>query len=75
VTPFDVANPDSWPAVMTASEVAAIFRRKVGGLKRAIQRGQIRFPMPYQTKPYLWRRADVVRFVESGRGSSLRRAG
>jgi hypothetical protein len=70
--PFSVTDPDTWPAILTADEVAAIFRRKVGGLKRAVQRGEFQ-PEPYQRHPYRWRKSEVQRFVESGRVSSLRR--
>jgi hypothetical protein len=75
MTPFDVCNRDSWPEILTADEVAQIFRRKVGGLKRTIQADPSFVPRPYQVRPYLWRKADVLRFVESGRGHSLRRVG
>ena len=69
---FNVADMSTWPAILTAEETAAILRRKVGGLKKACQGGMVQ-PAPYQTNPYRWRRSDVVRFVESGRGSQLRR--
>lgn len=75
MTLFSVADVATWPAILTASEVAQILRRKVGGLKKEIQTNPAFVPAPYQKHPYLWRKSDVVRFVESGRGGSLRRAG
>jgi hypothetical protein len=73
MTAFDITNPDTWPVVMDAAEVAAIFRRSVGGLKKACQQGKFQ-PVPYQTKPYRWRRVDVWRALEGGRGQ-LRKVG
>jgi len=69
---FNVADPSTWPAILTADETAAILRRKVGGLKKACQRGPFQ-PAPYQVHPYRWRKSDVERFVLSGRGGHLRR--
>lgn len=65
-TPTDRAT---WAEVLTAPEVAAIFRRKVGGLKKACQRTSRHpfVPVPYQSRPFLWRRADVIRALDSGR--------
>lgn len=66
VTP---ADPATWPVLLTAQDIAAIFRRSVMGIKKACQRGRF-VPAPCQVRPYLWRRADVVRFVEGARGFS-----
>jgi hypothetical protein len=76
VTPeFNVADVSTWRPILTAPEVAAILRRKVLGLKKAIQTNPAFVPAPFHKKPYLWRKSDLVRFVESGRGSQLRRVG
>ena len=74
MTAFSVADVSTWPAILTADEVAQILRRAVGGLKKAVQRDPAFVPQPYQRHPYLWRKSDVARFVESGRGGSLRKA-
>jgi hypothetical protein len=64
---FNATDPATWPLVLTADQVAAIYQRPVGGLKKACQ--QHRFvPAPYQRQPYRWRKADVLRDVEGGRG-------
>ena len=72
---FTPTDRSTWGEVLTAEEVAAIFRRKVGGLKKACQRTSRRpfVPVPYQAKPFLWRRSDVIRALDSGR-VQLRRA-
>lgn len=70
---FDITNPDTWPVLLNAREMGAIFRRASAGIIKSCQHGKFQ-PTPFQTRPYLWRKSDVVRFVESGRGS-MRRAG
>lgn len=69
-TPLDAAT---WPLVLTAEQVAAIYQRSVLGLKKSCQ--QQRFiPAPFRTKPYRWRRVDVLRDVEGARMAPMRRA-
>lgn len=64
MTSFTPTDPATWPAVLTADEVAAIFRRAVGGLKKAVQRGGF-VPAPFQVKPYRWRKSDIQRVVRA----------
>lgn len=72
---FNIADTSTWPCVLTAEHVAAIYQRSVGGLKKACQLHKFQ-PKPFQTFPYRWRRADVLRDVEGGRLTlSMRRAG
>lgn len=59
---FLVTDPATWPPVLLADEVAAIFQRKVGGLKKSVQRHRFS-PRPFEVKPYRWRRSDVIRVV------------
>lgn len=69
---FDPHDPATWPVNLTAYEVAAIYRRSVQGLRKAVQRHQFT-PAPYKVRPYLWRRIAVLADVEGARGgSSLR---
>lgn len=70
---FNIADSATWPAVLTVEQVAEIYRRTVGAVKKACQ--QRRFvPAPFQMYPYRFRKTDVVRDVEGGRASaSLRR--
>jgi hypothetical protein len=77
VTPaFDVTNPETWPVILTVDHIMAIIpaHKTICGLKSACKRKRFQ-PAPYQSKPWLWRRADVQRFVEGGRGVQLRRVG
>jgi hypothetical protein len=73
MTSFNPCDPATWPVVLTAEQIAAIYQRPILGLKKAVQRGGF-VPAPFQTKPYRWRRVDVLRHVEGARGD-LRRAG
>lgn len=70
---FNVADSTTWPAVLTAEQVSAIYQRPVGGIKKACQ--QHRFiPAPFHVQPYRWRKVDVVRHVEGGSAFQARRA-
>lgn len=71
---FSPCDPATWPVVLTAEEVAAVYRREVGGLRKACQAHGF-VPAPFQTHPYRWRKVDVLRHVEGARGSSLRKVG
>lgn len=63
---FNVADDSTWPIVLTADQVAAIYQRPVGGIKKACQLGRF-VPAPFQSHPYRWRKADVIRQVLGGR--------
>jgi len=67
---FDVTDSATWPAILNAAEVAAIYRRKVGGLKKACQEHRF-VPAPFQVRPYRFRKVDVVRHVEGNNGPVL----
>lgn len=70
---FSPNDRATWPELLTADEVAAIFRRQVSGLKKACQ--QRRFvPSPIQVRPYLWRRKDILRRLDAER-TELRKVG
>jgi hypothetical protein len=53
---------------LTAEQVAAIYQRKVGGVKKLCQQRTF-VPAPFQKHPYRWRKVEVVRHVEGARGS------
>lgn len=61
---FDPTDPQTWPVTLTAEQVAAIFQRKVGGLKKSVQRRHFA-PRPFQVKPYRWRKSDITRVVRA----------
>lgn len=64
---FDIANADTWPLILTAEQVAAIYQRGIYGLKKACQLHRF-VPAPFQKQPYRWRKADLLRHIEGGRG-------
>ncbi len=68
---FSVADTATWPMVLSVAQVAAIYGRQVGGVAKHCQQGRF-VPAPFLTRPFRFRKADVVRHVEGGR-SSLRR--
>lgn len=70
---FSPADRSTWPELLTAEQVAELWQRKVSGLKKSCQKHRF-IPAPFQVRPYLWRKVDVLRFVDTPR-TSLRRAG
>lgn len=63
---FNALDRSTWADVMTADEVAVIYRCvSVPALKKACQRGVFQ-PAPYQKHPYRWRKSDVLRDLEGG---------
>lgn len=68
---FNVADPTTWPMVMTIEQVAALYDRSVKSVRNYSNVGRF-VPVPFLTRPYRWRKADVLRHVEGARGSSLR---
>jgi hypothetical protein len=65
-TPTDVTT---WPETLTADQVAAIYQRKPGGLKKCCQERRF-VPAPFLVKPYRWRKVDVLRHVQGARGGA-----
>ena len=72
MTPFDITDAATWPLVHTADQVAAIYQRPVGGIKKACQLSRF-VPAPFQKKPYRWRRADLQRHIDGGHSSASTR--
>ena len=62
---FSAAHRETWPEVLTADEVAKIFRRSANGLKTSCKLGHFH-PPPFQVQPYRWSRADVLHHLEAG---------
>lgn len=60
---FDPKQPETWPLVLNAAQVAAIYQRRPDGLRKACQLRRF-LPAPYRAKPYLWRRVEVLRDVQ-----------
>lgn len=61
--PVDPCDRRTWGELLTADEAAAILRRSVGGLKKAAQQRTL-VPAAFSRRPYLWRKADVIRYLD-----------
>jgi hypothetical protein len=72
MTPFSPLDVATWPTLLTAEQIAAIWQRPVGGVKKSCQQGRF-IPAPFQSHPYRWRRSDVLRVVE-GQRTTFRRS-
>lgn len=77
---FSSCHTATWPVVLTAAQIAAIFQRAVGGIRKSVQQRTFQ-PAPILTDagtvahPLRWRRCDVLRHVEGARGfGGLRRS-
>lgn len=70
IADFDPRDPSTWLPTLTAEQVAAIYQRPVGGIKKSCQLGRFH-PAPFQTKPYRWRKSAVLRDVEGPQVSSF----
>ncbi len=70
---FNVTDASTWPVVLTPEQIAAIYQRSVGAIKKACQLHKFH-PAPFVAHPLRWRRADVLRQLDQGRASAhLRR--
>ena len=62
---FSAKDRSTWNEVLTAEEVAAIFRRSVSSVKDGCKRGRF-VPHPFAVQPYRWSKADVVNHLQAG---------
>lgn len=60
---FSICDRATWPEVLTADEIAAIYQRKVSGLKKSCQQRTF-VPAPYRRHPYRWKKTDVIRDLD-----------
>jgi hypothetical protein len=74
---FNATDSDTWPLILTPEQIAAIYQRPVGGIKKAVQ--QHRFhpapklgPSGYE-RPLRWRKVDVLRDIQTGRTAGITR--
>lgn len=73
MNPFSPCDVSTWPLLLTADQIAAIWQRPVGGIKKQCQHNAF-LPAPCEKQPYRWRKVDVVRYLEGGRiPAALRR--
>jgi hypothetical protein len=68
MNPFNPCDSATWPVMLTADQIAAIWQRPVGGVLKAVQASKF-IPAPCERRPSRWRKADVVRYVEGARAS------
>ena len=64
---FDANDTATWPITLTVHQVALIYQRAVGGVRKSCQLHRF-VPAPFMVQPYRWRKVDVVRHVEGARG-------
>lgn len=74
--PFNPLDSSTWLPTLTVEQVAAIYQRSVGGIRKACQKHHKHpfHPAPFKVQPFRWRKVDVLRDLEGGR-AMLRRAG
>lgn len=70
---FDPRDPSTWLPMLTLQQVAAIYQRPEGGVRKAAYLNRFQ-PAPAHRHPLRWRKVDVERDCDGGRGS-LRRVG
>ena len=59
------------PALLNVDDMAELFRTTRKGVYSRKSKGMI--PQPFQQRPLLWRRADVLRFISRPRRSRVTR--
>lgn len=59
---FSAADDSTWPLVLTIDQIAAIYQRTVGAIRKALETQRF-IPTPFEKRPYRWRKADVIRHV------------
>lgn len=57
---FNAKDPSTWGATLTVGQVAAIYQRTPGAVRKASQLHRF-IPAPYKERPWLWRTVDVLR--------------
>jgi hypothetical protein len=70
--PLNLANPETWPVLLTLPEVAQIIARGVGGIRKELQ-ARTFVPAPFATGPYRWRRDDVIRWLRNDSDAKKRK--
>lgn len=54
----------AWPPMLDAYDLAVIYKRKVGGVRKALQQRSKKLPTPCQSRPFRVRRDDCKRHFE-----------
>lgn len=77
---FTVTDRSMWPDLLTLDQVAAIWQRTPGGIRKALERGRFT-PLPILSEaggfavPLRWRKTAVVRYLDGGHQVSFRKVG
>jgi hypothetical protein len=70
VTAFDPCNASTWPALLTAEQMAAIWQRSASRINRLAHEGRFDVAPVPKSSPRRWRKADVLRVVDPARRQS-----
>jgi hypothetical protein len=73
---FNVTDPETWPVTLTLEEVAEIYQRSADSIRHSLTPKSQRMPFrpaPFRKRPWLWRKADIVRDVIGARGDMGKR--
>lgn len=57
---FNPLDRSTWLDTMTVEQIAAIYQRKVGGIRKSCQQRTF-VPAPNKRHPYRWNKVDVLR--------------
>jgi hypothetical protein len=57
---FNAKDHSTWAPTLTVGQVAEIYQRTPGAVRKASQLHRF-IPAPYKQRPWLWRTADVLR--------------
>lgn len=57
-------NWRAYPAMLRPAHLAEIYTRKIGGVRKGLQRRSPTLPTPCQTRPFGVRKADCIRHFE-----------
>ena len=76
--PLTQDDLEDLPVVVLIREVARIYRRGVETIRKELRKGIFR-PLPFDERPYRWRRVDIIddvlhRSAESARRTRRRKA-
>lgn len=61
---MDSVNWAAYPPILRAEHLAAIYNRKLGGVRKGLQRRSPKLPTPCETRPFGVRKADCRRHFE-----------
>lgn len=57
-------NWQAYPATLRAEHLAEIYNRKIGGVRKGLQKRSKKLPTPCETRPFGVRKSDCRRHFE-----------